>query len=79
VARQAGAGRPQVNPTSTDVLPDENDYWHEAIRKKAVWGNLMAGGSGTIFFFGYKYPNGDLDCEDWRSRDHPWRWTTATN
>jgi hypothetical protein len=32
----------------------------------------MAGGSGTIFFFGYRYPHSDLDCEDWRSRDHLW-------
>jgi hypothetical protein len=32
----------------------------------------MAGGSGSIHFFGYKYPNSDLDMEDWRSRDHFW-------
>ena len=66
------AGIIEINPNSTGVLPDENDYWHDAIRKTAVWGNLMAGGSGTIFFFGYKYPHSDLDCEDWRSRDHLW-------
>ncbi len=32
----------------------------------------MAGGSGTVFFFGYAHPNSDLDMEDWRSRDHFW-------
>jgi hypothetical protein len=32
----------------------------------------MAGGSGSIHFFGYKYPHSDLDMEDWRSRDHFW-------
>lgn len=62
----------EINPTPTGVLPDANDYWHDPIRKQAVWGNLMAGGFGTIFFFGYRYPNSDLDCEDWRSRDHLW-------
>jgi hypothetical protein len=32
----------------------------------------MAGGSGSVFFFGYAHPNSDLDMEDWRSRDHFW-------
>jgi hypothetical protein len=54
------------------VLPDANDYWHDTIRKASIWGNLMAGGSGSIHFFGYRYPNSDLDMEDWRSRDHFW-------
>jgi hypothetical protein len=62
----------EINPTPTGVVPDADDYWHDDIRKHAVWGNLMAGGFGTIFFFGYRYPNSDLDCEDWRSRDHLW-------
>jgi hypothetical protein len=65
-------GLVEINPTSTGVLPDNVDYWHDTIRKKSLWGNLMAGGSGTVFFFGYGYPNGDLDVEDWRSRDHFW-------
>jgi hypothetical protein len=62
----------EINPTSTGVLPDADDYWHDTVRKSSIWGNLMAGGSGTIFFFGYKYPHSDLDMEDWRSRDHFW-------
>ncbi|MBI4908110.1 MAG: DUF5060 domain-containing protein [Acidobacteria bacterium] len=62
----------EINPTSSGVLPDENDYWHDTIRKASIWGNLMAGGAGSIHFFGYKYPNSDLDMEDWRSRDHFW-------
>ena len=32
----------------------------------------MAGGSGSVFFFGYAHRNSDLDMEDWRSRDHFW-------
>jgi hypothetical protein len=62
----------EINPTSTGVLPDAEDYWHDAVRTQSLWGNLMAGGSGTVFFFGYAYPNSDLDMEDWRSRDHFW-------
>jgi hypothetical protein len=62
----------EINPTSSGVVPDADDYWHDAVRKHSLWGNLMAGGSGTVFFFGYAYPNSDLDMEDWRSRDHFW-------
>jgi hypothetical protein len=62
----------EINPTSSGVLPDSEDYWHNTVRKKSIWGNLMAGGSGSVFFFGYAHPNSDLDMEDWRSRDHFW-------
>ncbi len=66
------AGVIEINPTSTGVVPDSVDYWHDTVRKASLWGNLMAGGSGTVFFFGYGYPDSDLDMEDWRSRDHFW-------
>ncbi|WP_321477972.1 DUF5060 domain-containing protein [uncultured Paludibaculum sp.] len=62
----------EINPTSTGVLPDKDDYWHDTVRKDSIWGNLMAGGSGSVYFFGYAYPDSDLDLEDWRSRDHFW-------
>ena len=32
----------------------------------------MAGGSGVEYYFGYKLPQNDLVCEDWRSRDKSW-------
>jgi hypothetical protein len=32
----------------------------------------MAGGGGVEWYFGYKFPNNDLNCEDFRSRDHLW-------
>lgn len=44
------------------------------IRKYTLWGNLMAGGAGVEYYFGYKLPEHDLACEDWRSRDQSWRW-----
>jgi hypothetical protein len=42
------------------------------IRKYTLWGNLMAGGAGVEYYFGYKLPQNDLNCEDWRSRDRSW-------
>lgn len=66
------AGVIEINPTSSGVVPDADDYWHDRVRKNSIWGNLMAGGSGSVFFFGTRYPHTDLDAEDWRSRDHFW-------
>jgi hypothetical protein len=42
------------------------------IRKQTLWGTLMAGGAGVEYYFGYKLPQTDLGCEDWRSRDRSW-------
>ncbi|MHC4556623.1 MAG: putative collagen-binding domain-containing protein, partial [Planctomycetota bacterium] len=47
-------------------------YWHDEVRKKHLWGNLMAGGAGVEWYFGYKFAHNDLNCEDWRSREHLW-------
>ncbi|MEN8695402.1 MAG: DUF5060 domain-containing protein [Akkermansiaceae bacterium] len=41
-------------------------------RKYTLWGTLMAGGWGVEYYFGYKLPQNDLVCEDWRSRDLSW-------
>jgi len=42
------------------------------VRKKTLWGTLMAGGAGVEYYFGYKLPQSDLNCEDLRSRDQSW-------
>ena len=44
---------------------------HE-VRKYTLWGTLMGGGAGCEYYFGYKVPQNDLVCEDWRSRDQSW-------
>ncbi len=41
-------------------------------RKWVLWGNLLGGGWGVEYYFGYKLPQNDLVCEDWRSRDQSW-------
>ena len=70
--RQWFACLDEIGPPHTGVMPDKDDYWHDEVRKKLLWANLMAGGAGVEWYFGYNYPNNDLTCEDWRSRDHLW-------
>ncbi len=55
------------------AMPDKDDPDHDTLRHEVLWGHLMAGGPGVEWYFGYKYPPADLDCEDWRSRDLLWR------
>jgi hypothetical protein len=42
------------------------------IRKLTLWGNLMAGGAGVEYYFGYVLPDNDLTMENFRSRDKSW-------
>ncbi|HYO80348.1 MAG TPA: DUF5060 domain-containing protein [Bryobacteraceae bacterium] len=42
------------------------------IRKQTLWGNLMAGGAGVEYYFGYTLPENDLVLQDFRSRDKSW-------
>lgn len=49
-----------------------NAYDMHDIRKATLWGNLMAGGAGVEYYFGYQLPENDLVCEDFRSRDQSW-------
>jgi hypothetical protein len=47
-------------------------YTAHDIRKRTLWGTLMAGGAGVEYYFGYTLPQNDLLCEDFRSRDQSW-------
>jgi len=47
-------------------------YTLHDIRKRTLWGNLMAGGAGVEYYFGYQLPENDLVGEDFRSRDQSW-------
>jgi hypothetical protein len=42
------------------------------IRRYSLWGNLMAGGAGVEYYFGYQLPQNDLLLEDFRSRERSW-------
>jgi hypothetical protein len=43
------------------------------IRKMTLWGNLMAGGAGVEYYFGYLLPDNDLIAENLRSRHRSWQ------
>jgi hypothetical protein len=62
----------EQNPASHGVLPDATDPAHDEPRIQALWGNLMAGGSGVEWYFGHQYPHMDINLEDFRSRDRMW-------
>lgn len=78
IERSAAAGRPwfvcqdEIGPATTGVTPDGANNNHATVRRDALWGNLMAGGAGAEWYFGYSLPHNDLDCEDFRSRDRWW-------
>lgn len=78
IQSSAAAGRKWVasndeqGPPDVGVAPDDVDPTHTIIRKQVLWANFMAGGAGVEYYFGYQYPNSDLTCEDFRSRDAMW-------
>lgn len=66
----------EVGPASRGVDPDVVDNNNQdSVRKYVLWANLMAGGGGSEWYFGYENPHNDLNCENWRSRDRMWNYT----
>jgi hypothetical protein len=79
VNRSTDFGKPWVvacdepGNSSTSLRPDNDPgSSHVDARRDALWATIMAGGAGIEFYFGYNYPNSDLTCEDFRSRDAFW-------
>jgi hypothetical protein len=76
--RSAKTNRPWIvnldefGPAQAGVESDKDDPDRDKIRQEALWGNLMAGGGGVEWYFGYYSPDNDLTSEDWRSRDRIW-------
>jgi hypothetical protein len=81
------AGKPWIvandeqGDASQGVPPDPGYKGYDAkkigydlhdIRKQTLWANLMAGGAGVEYYFGYSLPENDLLLEDFRSRDKSW-------
>jgi hypothetical protein len=54
---------------------DREDNNQDTMRGHVLWGNLMAGGGGVEWYFGYLNHDNDLGCEDWRTRDRLWDYT----
>ncbi len=65
----------ELGPAHKGIMPDEFDAQHDTVRHDALWGSLMAGAGGVEWYFGYRYPNNDLNCEDFRSRELWWKQT----
>lgn len=59
-------------PGTTEPDNEGRGYSLHDVRKYTLWGNLMAGGAGVEYYFGYRLPENDLLCEDFRSRDRSW-------
>ena len=79
IDRSVAAGKPWVVATDEPgdsqyaLRPDDNAASsHTNARKHAIWGNIMAGGAGVEFYFGYALHDSDLTCNDFRSRDNFW-------
>lgn len=65
------AEAPRAGAAEEGRVPAKPYTMHD-IRKRTLWGNLMAGGAGVEYYFGYTLPENDLVCEDFRSRDRSW-------
>jgi len=66
----------EIGPHWRGADPDDRtDNNQDTVRALALWGNLMAGGAGAEWYFGYRNHNNDLGCEDWRTRDRLWDYT----
>ena len=84
------AGRPwsvantEQNPAGKGILPDSGYQSHSGTtvptahdtRHTVIWGNLMAGGSGVEYYYGYNYVENDLTLQDFRSRDRLFEYTS---
>lgn len=82
INRSAEAGKPwavacdEPGDASYALRPDYNPgNSHEDGRKNGIWGTFLAGGWGNEWYFGYKLPDSDLTCENYRSRDKFWNYS----
>ena len=77
VQRSAAAGRKWIvtfdesGPKEEGVVPDSVDPNHDIVRKGWLWGNIMAGGAGVEFYFGYD--KDDILLQDFRTRANLWK------
>ncbi|MBN2009480.1 DUF5060 domain-containing protein [candidate division KSB1 bacterium] len=78
VNRSVDAGKPWVvacdepGDAQHALVPDKDDLTHDNARRNGLWGNLIGGGAGNEWYFGYAHDHSDLTCQDFRSRDLWW-------
>lgn len=82
--QSAAAGRPWVIYGDENASPDEVRLTDpvtldlaqvDEIMREGMWGNLMGGGGGVEWYFGYDVPNnfGDVQSEDFRIVEPLWQ------
>mgnify|MGYP001950788268 CR=1 FL=1 len=63
----------EIGPWQNGAIPDADAADdHLALIREALWGHLLAGGSGVEWYFGAKFDHNDLSAEDFRSRQKLW-------
>ena len=78
INRSVKAGKPWVvacdepGDASHGLITDAEDPTRDNARKNGLWGNIVAGGAGVEWYFGYQHPHSDLTCQDWRTREKVW-------
>lgn len=78
IRRSVAAGKPWVvacdepGDASHALITDAEDPARDNARKNGLWGNIMAGGAGVEWYFGYQHPHSDLTCQDFRTREKMW-------
>ncbi len=81
VNNSVNSGRPwyvtmdENGPWQDGATPDGTGNNHDFIRAEVLWGNLMAGGGGVEWYFGFEHDNNDLDAETWKTRENVWNFT----
>ena len=81
VAASRAAGKPwvvcadEMGGAQFGLPTDDQEPDHFKARSKGLWGNLMAGGGGVEWYFGWQNnsPQSDLSAETWRPRESMWR------
>ncbi len=78
IDRSVAAGKPWVvacdepGDASHGLITDAEDPTRDNARKNGLWGNIMAGGAGLEWYFGYQHPHSDLTCQNYRTREKLW-------
>jgi CubicO group peptidase (beta-lactamase class C family) len=78
VSASRKAGKPwvvcadEMGGAQFGLRPDAEDPEHFDPRSKGLWGNLMGGGAGVEWYFGWQNnsPQSDLSAETWRPREN---------
>lgn len=64
----------EQNRAEIGVAPDGFDTENrDLVRQRVLWGNLMAGGAGAEYYFGYYFPDSDLTANNMRTPNSKWK------